>query len=85
MEAARTEGIARQMAGAAQEAVGEMLGDGSTQLSGKAKELCGKSQQLMADAAVVAREAMADRPLAVLGAALGIGIALGALWAWNRE
>jgi hypothetical protein len=54
-------------------------------LSGKAKALCGKSEQLVADAAVVAREAMAEKPLAVLGAAIGIGFALGTLWAWNRE
>ena len=85
METEKTAGMVREVAGGAQEAVGEMLGDASMQLSGKAKELCGKSQQLMADAAIVAREAMAEKPLAVLGAAAGIGFVLGALWAWNRD
>jgi uncharacterized protein YjbJ (UPF0337 family) len=85
METTKAEGIAREMAGDAQEAVGEILGDAGMQLSGQAKALCGKSQQLVADATVVAREAIADNPLAILGAAAGIGFALGALWAWNRE
>jgi uncharacterized protein YjbJ (UPF0337 family) len=85
METEKTVGMVREAAGGAQEAVGDMLGDASMQLSGKAKALCGKSQQLVADAAVVAREAMAEKPLAVLGAVVGIGFALGAVWAWNRE
>jgi len=85
METDKMVGGIREAAGGAQEAVGEMLGDASMKLSGKAKALCGKSQQLVADAAVVAREAMAEKPLAVLGAAIGIGFALGTLWAWNRE
>ncbi len=85
METDKTTGMVREAAGGAQEALGDMLGDASMQLSGKAKELCGKSQQLVADAALVAREAMAEKPLAVLGVAVGVGIALGALWAWNRD
>lgn len=85
METASTVGKVREMAGGAQEAIGEMLDDANMKLSGKAKELCGKSQQLMSDAAVVARDALAEKPLVVLGAAVGIGIALGALWAWNRD
>jgi uncharacterized protein YjbJ (UPF0337 family) len=85
METTKTEGVVHEVAGEAQEVAGEMLGDAGMQLSGEAKALCGKSQQLVADAAVVAREAIADNPLAVLGAAVGIGFALGALWAWNRE
>jgi len=85
MESTKTESMIREMAGNAQQAAGEMLGDAQMKLSGKAKALCGKSQQLVADAAVVARDTMADRPLAVLGAVVGIGFVLGALWAWNRE
>lgn len=85
METTKAEGLIHEVAGNAQEAAGEMLGDAGMQLSGKAKALCGKSQQLMADATVVAREAIADNPLAVLGAAVGIGFALGAVWARNRE
>ncbi|MCI0152042.1 CsbD family protein [Paraburkholderia sediminicola] len=85
METTKAEGVIHEVAGNAQEVAGAMLDDAGMKLSGKAKALCGKSQQLMADAAVVAREAIADNPVAVLGAAIGIGFALGALWAWNRE
>jgi len=82
---AKAEGTIRELAGNAQEAAGDMLGDASMRLSGKARALCGKSQQLASDAAVVTREAMADNPLVTLGVAVGIGFALGALWAANRE
>ena len=85
METDKTMGMVREAASGAQEALGDLLGDASMQISGKAKELCGKSQQLVADAALVARDAMAEKPLVVLGAAVGVGIALGALWAWNRD
>jgi uncharacterized protein YjbJ (UPF0337 family) len=85
METTKAEGVIHEVAGGAQEAAGKILGDPGMQLSGKARALCGKSQQLAADTAVVAREAIAENPLAVLGAAVGIGFALGALWAWNRE
>ncbi|SDD27231.1 CsbD family protein [Paraburkholderia lycopersici] len=83
--ATKTEGTIREFAGDVKEAAGEMLGDASMRLSGKARALCGKSQQLATDAAVVTREAIADNPLATLGVAVGIGFALGALWAANRE
>lgn len=83
--ATKTEGTIRELAGNAQEAAGEMLGDAGMRLSGKARALCGKSQQLATDAAVVTRETIADNPLATLGVAVGIGFALGALWAANRD
>ncbi|MEX3686479.1 CsbD family protein [Paraburkholderia sp. BR14263] len=85
MGTTKTEGRVRELAGDAQEAVGELLGDASTRLSGKAKALCGKSQQLATDAAVVTRETIADNPLATVGIAVGIGFALGALWGASRE
>ncbi len=39
------EGTAREYAGKAQEAVGDMLGDTATQAQGKANEYAGKAQQ----------------------------------------
>ena len=85
METGNMEGTVREVACGAQQAVGKMAGDASMELSGKANQLYGKTQQLVADLAVVARETMAERPLAMLGAAVGIGIALGALWARRPE
>lgn len=85
METTKVEGMAREAAGEAKQMAGDLLGDPGMQLSGKAKALCGRSQELMADAALVARDAMSDKPLVVLGAAIGIGFALGALWANNRD
>ncbi|PVX61384.1 CsbD family protein [Paraburkholderia unamae] len=85
MGTTKAEGTMRELAGTAQEAVGDMLGRTSMQVSGKARALCGKSQQLATDAAGATREAVADNPLAMLGIALGFGFALGALWAANRE
>ncbi|MCP3716434.1 DUF883 C-terminal domain-containing protein [Paraburkholderia sp. CNPSo 3281] len=85
MGSTKTDSAVSELAANAQEAVGEMLGDASMRLSGNARALCGKSKQLATDAAVVTREAIADNPLATLGIAVGIGFALGALWAANRE
>ncbi|MCX5539393.1 DUF883 C-terminal domain-containing protein [Paraburkholderia sp. CNPSo 3076] len=85
MGSTKTDSAVSELAANAPEAVGEMLGDASMRLSGNARALCGKSKQLATDAAVVTREAIADNPLATLGIAVGIGFALGALWAANRE
>lgn len=84
METTGAEGMIREAAGKIEQTVGAALGDTGEQISGKTKELYGKTQQLCADAASVARDAMADSPLATLGVALGAGFLLGALWSWNR-
>ncbi|HTH62252.1 MAG TPA: CsbD family protein [Paraburkholderia sp.] len=85
METTKTEGVMHEAVGRATEAAGDMLGDAGTTLRGNAKVLCGKSMQMVGDAADVARDALADKPLAVLGAALGVGFVIGALWAGNRH
>jgi uncharacterized protein YjbJ (UPF0337 family) len=84
-ETVQTEGGLRELAGEAQEAAGDMLGDAGTRLAGNERALRGKSQKLAADAALVTREAIAGNLLATLGLAIGIGFALGAWWAANRE
>jgi len=82
--ATKAEGIVDEATGKLKDAAGALLDDPAMRISGKAKALCGESQQLMADAAV-AREAISDNPLLALGAAAGIGFVLGALWAWGRD
>ncbi|WP_321921320.1 CsbD family protein [Paraburkholderia guartelaensis] len=85
MTSEKVEGIAKEIAGEAQEKVGAALNDPAMELAGTAKVLCGESRQLVADAAVVAREAIAESPLRVLGITAAIGFALGLLWRRSRD
>lgn len=85
MEMAKTKGAVQEVTGGAKAAAGDMLGDTGMHLAGKAKELCGKSQQLTADAAETARDMVTDNPLMMLGVAAGVGMIIGALWAWRRD
>ena len=83
--ATKTEGIIDEATGELKDAVGAILDDPAMRISGKAKALCGESRQLMADAAIVARDVMSENPLLVLGATAAIGFVLGALWASGRN
>ncbi|MCP3726267.1 CsbD family protein [Paraburkholderia sp. CNPSo 3272] len=85
METTKADGLVEEVAGSAKAAAGEVLGDPEMTLSGNAKALCGKSAQLLGDAADVARDALSESPMSVLGATFGIGLVIGALWAWNRH
>jgi uncharacterized protein YjbJ (UPF0337 family) len=84
MESTKAEGVVREAVGTVQETVGSVIGDASAQLSGRAKALCGKTQQLYADAVDVARDSIVEKPMATLAIAAVAGFALGALWASNR-
>ncbi|WP_230562246.1 CsbD family protein [Paraburkholderia translucens] len=64
---------------------GDLLGDVGAQVSGTAKELSGKAQQLYADFTDVVRESTAERPFAALAIAAGVGFVLGALHAATRS
>lgn len=81
----KAEGVIDEATGELKDAAGAVLNDPAMRISGKAKALCGESRQLIADAALVARDVMAEKPLLVLGATAGIGFVLGALWAWGRD
>jgi uncharacterized protein YjbJ (UPF0337 family) len=85
METTKGEGTLREMAGDVQQAAGNLLGDASAQVSGTAKELSGKAQQLYADFTDVVRESTVERPFATLAIAAGVGFVLGALRAANRS
>jgi len=81
----KVKGMMREMAGDAQDMAGEALGDDGMRLAGKAKALYGNSQRLAANAACSARDTISENPLAMLGVAIGIGFAVGALWGSRRE
>lgn len=85
MNSTEPEGVAKEVVGEFKEKAGAVLGDPAMELSGKAKALCGQSQQMVADAAEVAREAIAESPLRVLAITLGVGVVLGALWSKSRS
>lgn len=75
----------KEAVGNLKDTVGAAIGDPALRFSGKAKALCGQSQQLMGDAADVARDAISENPLVVLGAAVAAGFVFGALWAKARQ
>ena len=83
--ATKAEAVIDEATGKLKDAAGAILDDPAMRISGKAKALCGESRQLMADAAVVARDVMSESPLLVLSATAGIGFVLGALWARGRD
>jgi len=85
MNSTEAQGIGREIAGGVQETAGAMADDRAMELTGMVKTLRGDSQQLVADAAVVAREAITENPLRVLGITAALGFALGALWCSSRH
>jgi uncharacterized protein YjbJ (UPF0337 family) len=84
MDTTRAEGAVREAVGNAQDTIGEVIGDASMQLSGKAKELRGKAQQLCVDSAAITRDSIVEKPLTALAVTAAVSFALGALWSWNR-
>ncbi|KXU83861.1 general stress protein CsbD [Paraburkholderia monticola] len=85
METRKEEGTLQEMTGSAQQAAGDLLGDVGAQVSGAAKELSDKAQQLYADFADVVRESTVERPFAALAIAAGVGFVLGTLHAATRS
>ncbi len=57
MDTDRIEGAAKEFAGKAEGAVGDIAGDAKTQASGRTREVAGKVQNLYGQAKDVAREA----------------------------
>jgi ElaB/YqjD/DUF883 family membrane-anchored ribosome-binding protein len=71
--------------GNAQQAAEDLLDDAGAQVTGKAKELSSKAQQLSADFAATLRASTVERPFSALAIAAGVGFILGALHAANRH
>lgn len=79
------EGSLTQAAGEVKDKLGALADSTRVQVTGKARELYGHSQQLAGDAAAAARATVVENPLLVLAATAAAGFAVGALWAWRRE
>jgi ElaB/YqjD/DUF883 family membrane-anchored ribosome-binding protein len=85
METTKVEEPQQARAGDVPQPASDLGGDVSTQVSGTAKELSGKAQQLYADFTDVVRESTVERPFAALAIAAGVGFVLGALHATTRS
>ena len=72
-------GGADQVGGRIKNAAGAIAGSIKTQASGKAQEVRGQAESLYGDSMKQILEMTAERPLAALGAAVGVGLVLGLL------
>ena len=81
MSATQAEGTIRNVAGKAEEAIGSMTGDTSTEMRGKARQVAGQAQEAYGEAVETVRHATTDQPLIALGLAAGVGFVLGMLMA----
>ena len=77
----KAEGVAQNVAGHIQEAVGTVAGDDSTRAAGQARQAAGNLQQAYGDLLNEVREYAVSNPAATVAAIGGIGFLLGALWA----
>ena len=73
----KVQGMARDMAGRAQQALGDTFGDAKTQAQGLYNQASGQAQEQMGRLAEVIR----DQPLIAAAIALGVGYILGRLTA----
>lgn len=73
----KVQGMARDMAGRAQQALGDTFGDAKTQAQGIYNQASGQAQEQMGRLAEVIR----DQPLIAAAIALGVGYILGRLTA----
>jgi uncharacterized protein YjbJ (UPF0337 family) len=80
MDTDKAAGAVQEVAGKVQDSVGDSLGDTTTQLKGKARELGGKVQQLYADTATVVREKATESPLGALALIAVASFLMGVLW-----
>ena len=75
MDSDRIIGAGRQMAGEAQEGVGNLIGDARTQARGKANQVQGQAQNAMGSL----EDYIRDQPMQAALIAVGIGWLLGRL------
>ncbi|HET6183819.1 MAG TPA: CsbD family protein [Acetobacteraceae bacterium] len=71
----KVQGMAREMAGRAQQMVGETLGDAQTQAKGMYNQAAGQAQEQLGRLA----ETVRDQPITATLIALGLGYILGRL------
>jgi uncharacterized protein YjbJ (UPF0337 family) len=76
----QAKGIAKDVAGKAQDAFGGATGDVGTQLQGKVRQGVGKVQRSYGEAVDNFRDAALSNPLQTLAVVAGIGFLLGVVW-----
>ena len=79
MDESRIEGSARDVGGKLQDAAGELTGDTSTQIRGKANQTVGQAQGTYGKLVDQLQEMTQDQPMTVLISTLGIGLLFGFL------
>jgi uncharacterized protein YjbJ (UPF0337 family) len=75
MDASRVTGTAQDMAGRAQRAAGDFVGDARTQARGAYNQMAGQAENLSGQAS----DAIKAQPMAALLIAAGVGFLLGRL------
>jgi uncharacterized protein YjbJ (UPF0337 family) len=76
----QAKGIAKDVAGKAQDAFGGATGDVATQIEGKVRQGVGKAQRSFGEAIGGFRDAAVENPAATLAVVAGVGFLLGVLW-----
>jgi uncharacterized protein YjbJ (UPF0337 family) len=85
MDTNKVENAVDDVTGKVQQAVGDVLEETSTRLSGEVRDLSGKAQKLYADAASVLRDQAVESPWAALGIAAIVGFLIGVVWSSAGE
>lgn len=81
VDSSKIEGVAEEAIGTVQENMGGLLGDGASQIKGKAKQVAGQAKGYYGDSLDTVRDITADQPLIALLVATLLGFVFGALLA----
>jgi uncharacterized protein YjbJ (UPF0337 family) len=81
MNSERVEGTAKKGMGVLEEKIGDLVGDAKTQASGQARQIVGGLEATVGQVIDEVRDFTAEKPVAALLAAGGIGLILGMLMA----
>ncbi|TCK32678.1 hypothetical protein B0G84_8517 [Paraburkholderia sp. BL8N3] len=85
MDTEKVQGGVADAAGQVGKAAQVVLDEASVKVSGKAREMREKAQQLYADTSMLTRERTADSPFAALGVAALVGFLIGVIWSSGRN
>jgi uncharacterized protein YjbJ (UPF0337 family) len=79
MSGSQTEGTIRNVAGKAEEVVGSMTGDTTTEMRGKMRQVAGQAQGAVGDAVESVRDFASHQPMMAVMLAAGLGLIAGML------